>query len=185
MPSQKILSLLKKLSDKEPTPGSVRFASVAVIVIDGADPKTLMIRRAVREEDPWSDQVAFPGGKRQEDDATIRATAMRETKEELGVDLEESARFLGYLGPFRTHTGTMDVIPSVFLLEKNIVPAPNEEVSSFRWVTISSLADPRSKSAHVVRRDGATLEMPALVIDDYIVWGLTYRMISSLFLEGA
>jgi 8-oxo-dGTP pyrophosphatase MutT (NUDIX family) len=183
MPSQRIIPMLRKLSNEEPKPGPVRFASVAVIVLDGDDPMTLMIKRAERKEDPWSGQVAFPGGKRQDIDVSIRDTAIRETKEELGIDLSESAKFVGYYGPFRTHTGTMDVVPSVFLLEKNITPAPNEEVSSFRWVAFSNFADPLAKSAHTVRRDGATLEMPALLVDDYVVWGLTYRMISSLILE--
>jgi len=184
MPSQKILLMLKMLSDREPAPGPVRFASVAVIVLDDDDPKTLLIRRAEREKDPWSGQVAFPGGKMQEGDTTVRDTATRETREEIGVDLDESARFLGYSGPFRTHTGTMDVIPSVFLLEKEVAPRPNEEVSSFRWVAISSLGNPLSKSSHTIRREGATLEMPALMVGGYLVWGLTYRILSSLFLGG-
>lgn len=183
MYSPAILSLIRKLSKTEPPPGEAKFASVAVI-LRGADPKTLLIRRAEKDSDPWSGQVAFPGGKMQDGDATVRDTAVRETKEEVGVDLDDSARFLGYLGPFRTHTGTMDVIASIFLLEKEVDVKLNVEVSSCRWVDITDFVNPTLKSTHLVKRDGTTLEMPAIATDDYVVWGLTYRIIQLLLLES-
>lgn len=183
MASPIILSLTRKLSKDEPSPGDVKFASVAV-VLRGASLKTLLIKRAEKEGDPWSGQVAFPGGKMKDGDATVRDTAIRETREEVGVDLAESARFLGYLGAFRTHTGTMDVVPSVFLLDEDVSVRLNEEVSSYRWVDFTDFANPASNSTHLVRRDGVTLQVPAFAIGEYVVWGLTYRIIRSL-LENA
>ena len=180
-----IVSIGRKLTGQEPTTGSVRLASVAVILRDADDPKTLMIRRAERREDPWSGQVAFPGGKKQEEDKTIRDVAIRETREEVGIDLASSARFLGYFGMFRTHTGSMDVIPSVFLLESDVKPRLNEEATSCRWIAYSELVNPVSRSSHSIRRDGTTLEMPAFAVSGYLIWGLTYRIVSTLFLEGS
>jgi len=139
-----------------------------------------LIKRADRVGDPWSGQVAFPGGKAQPGDSTLKETAIRETREEVGVDLGQDADFLGYFTPFRTHTGTLDVFPAVFLLRKKVDLCPNEEVSSYRWVKLEKLMAEQAKSSHRVDVGGQTGDMPALLLDDYVIWGLTHRIISSL-----
>ena len=139
-----------------------------------------MIKRADRVGDPWSGQVAFPGGKAQEGDSTLKETAIRETREEVGIDLGQDADFLGYFTPFRTHTGTLDVFPLVFLLKKKVEVRPNEEVSSYRWVKLEKLTTEQARSSYGVDAGGQTREMPALLVDGYVVWGLTYRIISSI-----
>ena len=179
MPGPEALSLMRKLSRVEPTLGSTRIASVAVM-LEGSPPKTLLIERAERVGDPWSGQVAFPGGKMQDRDATVRETAIREAREEVGIDLDSTARFLGYLGKHRTHTGNMDVIPTVFSLEKEVEVRLNEEATSYRWVDLGDFGKPSSQATHTFRRDGAILEMPAFHVGGYEVWGLTYRIIQTI-----
>lgn len=182
--NEKILpALIRKLDMAEPPAGEMRRASVSVILRDRDAPTTLLIKRADRAGDPWSGQVAFPGGKAQQGDATLRETAIRETREEVGIDLRKGADFLGYFTPFRTHTGTMDVIPSVFLLSDAVEVRTNEEVSSYRWVELARLGAPESRSSHKVDIGGQVIEMPALLVDDYVVWGLTRRILSSLVSE--
>ncbi|MGD0477750.1 MAG: CoA pyrophosphatase [Nitrososphaerales archaeon] len=176
-----ILQALKeKLDANEPSAGQLRRASVAVALKDPESPSVLLIKRADREGDPWSGQVAFPGGKAQEGDSTLKDTAMRETREEVGIDLGQDAEFLGYFTPFRTHTGTLDVFPAVFLLEKEVEMHPNEEVSSYRWVKLGELMAGQARSSYRVDVSGRTREMPALLVGNYAVWGLTHRIISSL-----
>jgi 8-oxo-dGTP pyrophosphatase MutT (NUDIX family) len=184
LPSPFVLAIEKKLTGREPSQSQLRLASVAVILRDSSDPAILMIKRAERWEDPWSGHIAFPGGKWQEGDRIVKEIAVREAREEIGIDLEKSAKFLGYFGKFRTHTLSMDVIPSVFLLESDVAEVNlNAEVSSYRWVDLKVLADPLSQSVQVVKRVETTLETPAFVIGDYLIWGLTYRILSALFLE--
>jgi 8-oxo-dGTP pyrophosphatase MutT (NUDIX family) len=178
-----IPSLARKLDDKEPILNSIRVASVAVIVTAGDVPKTLLIRRAERGGDPWSGQIAFPGGKREDGDMSSRETAIRETKEEIGVDLSLHARYLGYFRSFRTHNGIMDVVPCVFLLEHDVGLMPNPEVSSYRWIPLSVFADPGAKTFYEPPTIGTGTKMPALAIGDYTVWGLTYTILSSLLME--
>lgn len=172
--------LIRKLDKAEPPSGELKRAAVSVILKDRKEPSTLLIKRADREGDPWSGQVAFPGGKAREGDATLTETAIRETQEEVGVDLRKGADFLGYFKSFRTHTGTMDVVPSVFLLSDEVTVRTNEEVSSYRWVELNRLGSAEAKSSRKIVFDGQVIEMPALLVDDYVVWGLTYRIVSSL-----
>src|SRR3989442_10873051 len=93
----------------------------------GADPprdarggglEALFIRRAQRADDPWSGQVALPGGRRDAGDADLFATAVRETREETGIDLAGAER-LGRLDDLYPRTPTLPPVvvrPFVFAL---------------------------------------------------------------------
>lgn len=168
------------MNANEPSAGQLRRASVAVILDDPESPSVLLIKRADRVGDPWSGQVAFPGGKAQEEDGTLKETAIRETREEVGIDLGRNADFLGYFTSFWTHTGTLDVFPAVFLLKKKVEVCPNQEVSSYQWVKLERLTAEQVRSSYRVDEGGQTREMPVLLVDGYVVWGLTHRIISSL-----
>lgn len=172
--------LLSGLTATQPAIRSKKLAAVAVILSGEANPKTLLIKRAERTGDPWSGQVAFPGGKTGEGDRSARETAVREAREEVGVDLGREAEFAGYSVPFRTHTGDMDVIPAVFVLKREAKVVPNGEVSGHRWVDLGLFLDPRSESTYHLRAGGTSGDLPAFAVGDYVVWGLTHRIISTL-----
>ena len=167
----------------EPTHKGLRFAGVSIIVRDGKSPSVLLIRRVERAGDPWSGQIAFPGGKMQPEDGSVRDTAIRETLEEVGIDLNRAAEFLGYAGVMTTHTGTMEVVPSVFVLKEWVKVKHNEEVASYRWVDLKDIQAPGARSTYGLEYDGKVVGMPAYAVGDYLIWGLTYRILSSLF-EG-
>ena len=173
-------SISKKLGPNSAASTGLRLAAVAIIIRDKDSPSVLMIRRAERKGDPWSGQVAFPGGKMQEGDSSARSTAVRETYEEVGMDLEKTADFLGYAEATVTHTGTMEVVPAAFLLRDEVTVKPNEEVASYRWIKLDQMLAPRSQSVYRLSRDGIELSMPAYLVEDYVVWGLTYRIVSTL-----
>ena len=177
---ERLQALKRKLSADEPLPGKLRRASVAITLKDPAEPSVLLIKRADRVGDPWSGQIAFPGGKAEKGDSTLKETAIRETREEVGIDLRVDADFLGYFMPFRTHTGTLEVVPAVFLLKREVEVHPNPEVSSFRWVTLAKLIAEESRSTNMVDTGDQTRMTPTLLVDGYAVWGLTHRIITTL-----
>jgi 8-oxo-dGTP pyrophosphatase MutT (NUDIX family) len=172
--------IVEKLSMDEPKQGSRVGASVAVILDGKVDPRLLLIRRAERAGDPWSGQVAFPGGKSQEGDKTLKGTAQREALEEVGLDLGRGSEFLGYFGSFTTHTGTMEVVPSVFLTEDPAEVKTNGEVASYRWLNLAELISPEARSVYRFEFRGNPVEMPAFKMNDYVVWGLTHRILTAL-----
>ncbi len=164
-----------------PEPPGEMVASVA-ITLQGHSRRTLMIKRAEREGDPWSGQVAFPGGRREEHDRSLLETATREAREEVGMDLRRSALYLGHLGAFRTHLGTMLVVPCVFLMTREEKVKPNAEVSSYRWIPVEVFLSENSRSTYTLKRGGESesVNFPAYVYQDYVIWGLSYKMISAL-----
>ena len=170
----------KNLSAEEPLVPDERMASVAVILRSRRELETLLIKRAESSGDPWSGQIAFPGGRREASDLSLKQTAVRETMEETGLDLLSKGKFLGYFGTFRTHTGTMLVAPCVFLLRSEVRVRTNFEAASFRWVPVSKFSDERSKSHYLLERGNLKQSFPAYKYEDYVIWGLTHRIISTL-----
>src|SRR5436190_24050571 len=78
-------------------PGA-RPAAVSLVLVEGAEgAELLFIKRAERAGDPWSGQIAFPGGRRQASDAALVDTARRESKEEVGLDPGRLGSYVGSL----------------------------------------------------------------------------------------
>ena len=59
--------------------------------VQAGDPEVVFIKRAARVGDRWTSHVALPGGKRDPEDADDGATAIRETSEEIGLDLTDES----------------------------------------------------------------------------------------------
>ncbi len=161
-------------------------AGVAVIFQSPGDKdEVLLIRRAEREGDPWSGQVAFPGGMVSPNDRSFEDTARRETAEEVGIDLSpEAARFLGYMSEFKARTREVAVVPSVFTLDAAPEVTLNSEAASYDWVPLKSLAREDARSTFVLRRKGADVGFPSFVYRDLVIWGLTARILSAILGAG-
>jgi 8-oxo-dGTP pyrophosphatase MutT (NUDIX family) len=180
-------SLSERLTRSEPAPLVPReSAGVAVVfrVLEGEE-QVLLIRRAERKDDPWSGQIAFPGGMANRTDKSFEETARRETAEEVGIDLSGTAVFLGYMREIKARTREIIVVPSVFKLEKPVDIAMSGEVASYEWVPLSKLARKEARSKYVHRRGEEEFAFPSLVHEDLIVWGLTERILSAIMDDSA
>jgi 8-oxo-dGTP pyrophosphatase MutT (NUDIX family) len=157
-------------------------AGVAVIFQDRADEEhVLLIRRAEREGDPWSGQVAFPGGMVSATDKSFEETARREAAEEVGVELSPgSARFLGYMKELKARTREVVVVPSVFKLTATASLTPNREVAAYEWVALRSLARREARSTYLLRREGVETPFPSFVHGGLVIWGLTERILYAI-----
>jgi 8-oxo-dGTP pyrophosphatase MutT (NUDIX family) len=130
--------------------------------------------------------MAFPGGREDPEDESLLATAIRETREELALDLSASGRLLGRLGDLpavaRGRRVGITIAPFVFELTGEVALAYRpDEVAEAIWVPIDPLMNGRLHTTFELERDGQRTLSPAHDVDGRIVWGLTYRMLESLF----
>ena len=166
--------------------GGEQRAAVAVVVVPSPEGlKLLLIRRASVDGDPWSGDLAFPGGRSEPGDATARNTAERETREEVGVDLSK-AEYLGRLDDLQGRAVAIVVSAFVYALEAAPALELSEEVRAVHWIRFEDLLDP---SRHAVERfdyRGHALDLPVIRLDDLgadegpPLWGLTYRFVELL-----
>ena len=125
-----LATIRARLKDRQPrlyTGEAKRRAAVAAVLRQGPlDTEVLFIRRAERQGDPWSGQMAFPGGRAEQGDADLLATAVRETREEIGVDLLTAAEFMGALDEVRAMARmrpmNLAITPFVFRLREAFDP---------------------------------------------------------------
>lgn len=165
---------------------SAAQAVVAAILRDGASgAEVLLIQRADNPLDPWSGHMALPGGRRDPSDPDLLETALRETLEEIGLDLRRDADLLGNLGSARTlsrgRTHDLTVLPLVFALAREQQPVPNpREVQRVLWAPLAHLISPASASSFEHAERGRRHRFPAFDVGGHLVWGLTHRVLSDL-----
>lgn len=163
----------------------VKRSAVAMLIRDGKHgPEVLMIKRADREGDPWSGHMAFPGGRMETDDEHSRATAERETREEIGVDPLNLGHCIGRLSDItsRPHSGRrpMVITPYVYSIRVIPEPKPNHEVAEVIWVPLAFLRDRTNREKMVWERGKLKLNLPCYFYQKRRIWGLSLLMLDEL-----
>lgn len=157
-------------------------AAVALILREGARGlEVLFIQRAVVEGDPWSGQIALPGGRRDEGEADLLDTVVRETREETGIDLRTAGEVFGPLDELRPRTPVLPPVivrPYVARLLAEPTFAPSDEVASVFWAPVADLFDPANTRETRVRTRGTFwIWREAIHYDGRVIWGLTERIL--------
>ncbi len=178
--------LRSRLASREAIDAAVlpesRMAAVAAVFRVVNEPEMLFIKRAELARDPWSGHVAFPGGRAETADSTLEATAMRETFEELSIDLR-LGRILGRLDDLAPRSPVLPPIivrPFVAVVAPDVVCVPSDEVASAFWIPLSMLRDEAAAAEHVMEINGARARFPAYRVNEHVVWGLTERIVRQL-----
>lgn len=153
-------------------------AAVAVLLKqEMEDFSIFFVKRVENPADPWSGQMAFPGGKRDEKDLNLKQTVLRETLEETGINLLDRCRFLGVLTALRSKPRPdLRILPFVVLVEYDPRVRLNpKELKDFLWVPFKELAHSKT----FVKFDFG--EFPAYSVRNEVIWGLTYKILENLF----
>ena len=178
-------SIVERPGSPAPRDPEARAAAVA-LVLRAVPPRgleLLFIRRAEYAEDPWSGQVAFPGGRHEPGDESLERTAIRETWEETGIDLASAGTILGALDDVRPNTIVLPrvvVRPFVATISADIEIDENGEVAEAFWVPLDALREKTGWAETDVAASGAVKRVLAFQHGNHIVWGMTERIVSQL-----
>lgn len=167
----------------EPLPS--KRAAVAISLRSGVSgPEILMIQRAVREGDPWSGHMGFPGGRKDTSDVTDVACAKRETREEISFDLDTHGELVCQLSDvntgWRADRPEMLVAPFIFKVDSTPSFELNHEVDDTLWIPLNFLLDDANRGRHQWDWRGEVLESDAFTYDGRLIWGLSLMMIDEL-----
>ncbi len=176
---EKIRCVLADYSPLRADPEGRIEAAVALILVEGeGDLEILLIKRTEREDDPWSGQIALPGGRIEGQDASLLDTAIRETLEETTVDLS-GGQLLGELDDLCTANPLLPpmlVRPFVFSLESRHPVIHSDEVAEHFWRSLPDLLD--SGVTEDIEVQGYSLTVDGFRFGDHFLWGMTSRILT-------
>jgi 8-oxo-dGTP pyrophosphatase MutT (NUDIX family) len=157
----------------------LRGAAVLVPLVDHPAGMTVILTQRTQSLPSHAGQIALPGGRRADDEATPEATALRESAEEIGL-APSRVRLLGRLNAHDTHTGYR-VLPVVGLVDSpvDLVPDPSEVAAVFE-LPVAHMLDPANHRLETRLQRGVERQFRIIAYKDYFIWGLTARVLGEL-----
>jgi len=181
--SDDIRAALKSRSPRLADATGKRRAAVALLLREKADGLQLFfIERARHPQDPWSGNLAFPGGRVDPEDAGDQEAAERETLEEVGLHLERDW-CLGRLDDIHGAYLPVQIACFVYLLPQAPDLVPNEEVTDCFWFPCDELLNGSRHGEVSLHWQGEMRTVQAIDLlgpGRPVLWGITYRLVSQL-----
>lgn len=153
-------------------------AAVLLPIVEAREPSVLFTRRT-EHLSRHPGQVSFPGGRVHREDRSLIDTALRETREEIGVT-SDFISVAGFLDAYETGTGYA-ILPVVGLLREGFVPTPEiNEVAEIFEVPLGFLLDPANCERNSRIWQGQRREYYAFRYNGHYIWGATAAMLVNL-----
>ena len=167
--------VMRKIAEVRP----IRPAAVLVPIIDHPEPTVLLTQRAQHLPD-HAGQVSFPGGKIEKGDADPCASALRETREEIGLDGGQ-VEPLGYLDLYMTTLGYR-IVPVIARVTPGFTLKLNgAEVDATFEVPLAFLMDQTNVQRHSREWQGMTRHYYAITFGEHYIWGVTAGILRNLY----
>lgn len=155
-------------------------AAVSLLLRPGlAAVEFLAIKRTEFEEDPWSGHMALPGGRRDPEDQSLWKTAVRETREEVKIDLAGVGRLLGQLddvAPRSVRIPAIAITPFVVAVRPGVRAGTSREVERAVWLPLEVLLEERHRG-QLKLEIVPDRELPTIEYEGDVIWGLTLRIL--------
>ena len=163
--------------EEETGPIEGKYASV--VIVFSQDYNLLFVKRMSSEHDPWSGQIAFPGGRWREGDSSLLETASRELYEETGLRMFEDVELIGFMHFVRPgNIPELRVRPYIAVkLNEDAELRPGSEVESLLWIPLRVL---RREVVDVYSRSRGVMRVLAYRHGDVVIWGMTARILSTI-----
>lgn len=156
-------------------------AAVALVLRTTADRiELLFIKRAARDSDAWSGQIALPGGRHDPTDKSLEATAVRETLEEVALDLHRDGTIIGVLDEIRPRTPVLPPVivrPFVATIAPGVTPRLSDEVADLFWAPLDAILESTATVETEIEVRGLRTRRPAISYGGHIIWGMTERIL--------
>src|SRR5690606_18831331 len=142
--------------------------------------RLLLVRRVVRPGDPWSGQLALPGGRHEPGDPDLVHTAIRETEEEVGFRLrpEQLRLALDDLAPMSPVLPPIVVRPYLFHVAEAGPLRTSDEVDHAEWLPLEVLADPAIRRGTELVLGGTEVRVIGYHLPVGLLWGMTERIVT-------
>jgi len=158
----------------------IRPAAVLVPVVRRDDALTVLFTRRTSHLHDHAGQISFPGGRTEPGDGSPRATALRETAEEIGLE-PGHVEILGDLADYTTVTGYR-VTPVVGLVSSPFeLKVDDFEVAEVFEVPLAFLLDPANHQRNLLMHDGRERHYYAMPYGPYYIWGATAGMLMNFY----
>ncbi len=154
-------------------------AAVLVLMYPCNGQTNLVFIKRNEYDGPHSAQISFPGGVRESGDRSLEDTAIRETREELGI----LSRFevLGSLTQLHISVSNFLVFPFIGWMDHTPAFSPDKsEVQYIIEVSIAALLDPANQESETINRNGLEIEAPFYRVGKEKIWGATAMMLSEV-----
>jgi 8-oxo-dGTP pyrophosphatase MutT (NUDIX family) len=159
--------------------GRTDAAVLVPLFLDTAGEPSVVLTRRREDMRRHPGEISFPGGRQDPEDADLRATALREAQEEIGL-APDGVELVGALQPTPTIATNYAVYPFVGLIEPGQSWRPAEaEVAEVLELSLRDLRAGYDRR-RMLRR-GVPFRTDTYVVGDHLVWGATARMLADLF----
>ncbi len=161
----------------------LRPAAVLVPILDSETGLRVILTKRASHLKHHPGQIAFPGGKRDDTDADLTQTALREAREEIGLP-SQSTQILGEMPSHETVT-SFRMTPVVALVEPfHPIPEPGEVAEVFS-VPLAHLLDPANYRVEGRRWRGHRRQYYSVPYGPYYIWGATARILRAFAAQVA
>ncbi len=176
MDTTSLKQILSSEITAEPKGDSKSKLAAVMIIVFGSEPMILMTERPVTMN-YHAGEISFPGGTWEKKDGDLLGTAIRETREELGVEISKSM-VIGQLKPVTTLNSGFKISPFIAILDVLPPIVPNSEIASVLRIPLPSLFKTIEDDKDPLHQ--SILEMYTFKFENHLIWGASARMLKQI-----
>lgn len=161
-----------------PVSDTFQQTSVIVLLMFNQETELMFIQKADVKGYAWANQMAFPGGHKDKNDASTKETALRELSEEMGIS-KDNVEVVGSLGHFQTINNKNIEAWIGIWNQKDVLAVDTSEISRVFNIPLKYLIQlHKEKGCHA--KETPNVMQLAYPFEDVLIWGVTAKIVYHL-----